>query len=294
MRRQVHQGLGGKEETMSKSATLTVLSDNHTATRGMKAEHGFSCLVETAGANILFDSGAGPLFSENARALKIELYGIESIVLSHGHYDHADGLPRALFEAPGASLVLHKAALTPKMFRDRDGHMVHAGMSPETEKAIRKAETDGRASFIDGPVRLGPNVIAFPVGPRNSAREGWPYFTQTPDGRFEIDLFPDELCLLVLGDANAALVVGDAHNGLVKSYKKALELAGGRAIDLIVGGSCLAEGGMTETQATANFLLKTGARICLGHSTGLDGYGVLRRMLGPQVKPMRTGLRIEL
>ena len=279
---------------MSKSATLTVLSDNHTTARNLKAEHGFSCLVETAGANILFDSGAGPLFSENARFLKIELYGVESIVLSHGHYDHAEGIPKALFEAPNASFVLHKAALEPKMSRDSDGHMLHVGISPETVKAIGKAEADGRATFIEGPVKLGPNIIVFSVGPRNATTMDWPYYIQTPEGKFEHDLFPDELCMLVLGDTTAALIVGDAHNGIVKCYKRALELAGGRSIGVIAGGSCLNDCNMAELQALANFLLKTNAKICLGHATGLDGYGVLRRLIGSKVKPMRVGLRLDL
>lgn len=279
---------------MSKSAKITVLSDNHTTARHLKAEHGFSCLVETDGANILFDSGASGLFSENARALKIELFGVESIVLSHGHHDHSGGMAKALFEAPKASFVLHKAALKPKMARDADGHMNHVGVEPDTAKAILKAEADGRATFIDGPVRLGPNIIVFPAGPRNATPIEWPYYVQTPDGQFERDLFPDELCMLVLGDKTAALVVGDAHNGLIKCYKKALDLAGGRSIELIAGGSCLSNANVAQIQAVANFLLKTNADICLGHATGLDGYSVLRRMIGSKVKPMRAGLRLEL
>lgn len=279
---------------MSKSVRVTALSDNHVSTRGLKAEHGFSCLVETEGANILFDSGASELFSENARALKLELYGVESIVLSHGHYDHSEGLRRALFEAPGASLVLSKAALIPKVARGADGRMAFVGVEPETLKAIQKAEAEGRASFIEGPVKLGPDVIVFPAGPRNAVPPEWSYFVQRPDGSFEPDLFPDELCLLALGGESAVLVVGDAHNGLVKCYKKALALAGGRKIKLIAGGSCLAKADVAQVQATGNFLLKTGAEICLGHATGFESYSVLRRMIGSKVKPMRAGASLEL
>ena len=279
---------------MAQSASLTVLSDNHTATRSIKAEHGLSCLVETPGANILFDTGASALFSDNARALKLELFGVESIVVSHGHFDHADGLARALFEAPTASLVLHKGALEPKMTSDHEGHMVHVGMSSDTKKAILKADAEGRVSFIDGPVKLGPNVIVFPVGPRKATPETWPYYLQREDGSFEPDLFADELSMVVLGEKSAALIVGDAHNGIVKCYKMAVELASGKPVTVIAGGSCLDECNIAELHAIANFLQKTNAGIFLGHATGLDGYGVLRHLIGSKVKPMRAGIRIDL
>ena len=81
------------------------------------AEHGFSALV-TVTANetphhILFDFG----FSEhgvvfNADALDVDLAGVETMVLSHGHSDHLGGLKRVLERVgrKGIELVLHPAA----------------------------------------------------------------------------------------------------------------------------------------------------------------------------------------
>ena len=61
------------------------------------AEHGFSCFLRSAPVrrNILglFDSGvtAECLF-HNAKLLNVNLDTIESVVLSHGHFDHTGGL----------------------------------------------------------------------------------------------------------------------------------------------------------------------------------------------------------
>src|SRR6185312_5249314 len=61
------------------------------------ADGGFSVLVEVAknGARhrILFDAGTTPDgVTENMRRLEVDPSGIETIVCSHGHYDHTTGL----------------------------------------------------------------------------------------------------------------------------------------------------------------------------------------------------------
>ena len=61
------------------------------------AEHGFSVLVTVskngAGHQILFDAGVSPDgVTENMRRLDVDVSSIETIVCSHGHFDHTTGL----------------------------------------------------------------------------------------------------------------------------------------------------------------------------------------------------------
>ncbi|MFD0855692.1 MBL fold metallo-hydrolase, partial [Actinomadura adrarensis] len=63
----------------------------------MMAEHGFSALVTVRKAGhsttLLFDTGLSPdAMVTNADRLGIDLGDIHSVVLSHGHFDHAGGL----------------------------------------------------------------------------------------------------------------------------------------------------------------------------------------------------------
>ena len=85
------------------------------------AEHGFSALLTITASEtshrILFDFG----FSEhgvvfNADALDVDLAGVETMVLSHGHIDHLGGLDQVIervgrkgIELVGLSLNLFKA-----------------------------------------------------------------------------------------------------------------------------------------------------------------------------------------
>ena len=73
-----------------------VLVDN--LTKGtLAAEWGLSIYVEYQGHKILLDTGASDRFVRNAQTLGISLGEVEFGVLSHAHYDHADGMG-AFFE----------------------------------------------------------------------------------------------------------------------------------------------------------------------------------------------------
>ena len=78
-----------------------VLVDN--LTKGtLAAEWGLSIYVEYQGHKILLDTGASDRFVRNAQTLGISLGEVEFGVLSHAHYDHADGMG-AFFERNAAA-----------------------------------------------------------------------------------------------------------------------------------------------------------------------------------------------
>ena len=70
---------------------ITVLSDNNGFER-FPGEWGLSILIEYGGMRILLDAGASDLFLKNAATLGKDLSSIDFAVLSHAHYDHADGM----------------------------------------------------------------------------------------------------------------------------------------------------------------------------------------------------------
>ena len=68
----------------------TVLVDN-IGTEDLAGEWGLSFFIEFRGKKVLLDAGADGLFAENAGKLGISLNEADYAVLSHAHYDHADG-----------------------------------------------------------------------------------------------------------------------------------------------------------------------------------------------------------
>ena len=69
----------------------TVLVDN-IGNENTAGEWGLSFFIEYGGRKVLLDAGASGLFAENAHKLGISLAETDYAVLSHAHYDHADGM----------------------------------------------------------------------------------------------------------------------------------------------------------------------------------------------------------
>jgi 7,8-dihydropterin-6-yl-methyl-4-(beta-D-ribofuranosyl)aminobenzene 5'-phosphate synthase len=72
---------------------ITIIYDNDVWKEGLKADWGFSCLIETEDEAILFDTGArGDILLSNMKKLDIDPRMISKIVISHEHWDHSGGL----------------------------------------------------------------------------------------------------------------------------------------------------------------------------------------------------------
>ena len=69
---------------------IKILYDNKAVDSDFMTGWGFSCLIDN---KVLFDTGedAGAL-QENMQRAKVNIAGIEAVVLSHEHWDHVDGL----------------------------------------------------------------------------------------------------------------------------------------------------------------------------------------------------------
>lgn len=100
------------------------------------ANHGLSLVLRvTAGGetrSVLFDGGPVDYAVErNGARLGVAFGDIEAIVLSHGHWDHAGGIPKAIelirTANGGRDVPLH---LHPGMFRERGSRQPDGGVLP--------------------------------------------------------------------------------------------------------------------------------------------------------------------
>ncbi len=72
---------------------ITIIYDNTAFRKDLRADWGFSALVETQGKKILFDTGAsGSILLANMGKLGITPDGISDVFISHPHFDHTGGL----------------------------------------------------------------------------------------------------------------------------------------------------------------------------------------------------------
>lgn len=86
---------------------ITIVYDNTTYRDDLKPDWGFSAMVETHNKNILFDTGAnGDILLSNMQKLKISPDEIDTVFISHKHWDHTGGLSAFLEENNNINLWL--------------------------------------------------------------------------------------------------------------------------------------------------------------------------------------------
>jgi 7,8-dihydropterin-6-yl-methyl-4-(beta-D-ribofuranosyl)aminobenzene 5'-phosphate synthase len=84
----------GKEMNMP---VIKIYYDNTSVRKDIKAEWGFSALVKYKGRNILFDTGGNAqVLAANMKNMGSDPNYIESVFISHEHWDHVSGLSAVL------------------------------------------------------------------------------------------------------------------------------------------------------------------------------------------------------
>ncbi len=77
----------------------TIVFDNTTTRPDLTADWGFSCIIETDEQTILFDTGAnGKILLNNMQKLNFDPKRIQTVFISHNHFDHVGGLSAFLNE----------------------------------------------------------------------------------------------------------------------------------------------------------------------------------------------------
>ncbi len=83
----------------------TIVYDNTTTHNDLIADWGFACYVETNDKRILFDTGGdGKILLHNMKKLGIDPKEIDTVFISHNHFDHIGGLSVFLYENPDVTL----------------------------------------------------------------------------------------------------------------------------------------------------------------------------------------------
>ncbi|NTW46636.1 MAG: MBL fold metallo-hydrolase [Chlorobaculum sp.] len=268
-----------------------MLSDNHAAP-GLACEHGFATLIETGGKRILFDTGQLSALDVNCRKLGIDLSGIDMIVLSHGHYDHAGNLAEVLRVAHKATLCLHPAALVGR-YSIRNDKPKLIDMPGEAKQAIAALPAE-RVRFVQEPVSLTDGVFLTGPVPRQTTFEdtGGPFFFD-PEG-VQPDPIDDDLSLWIEEPQGLTVLAGCCHSGIVNTLDYIESLTGPKPIARLIGGMHLAAASEERLARTIEALKKRDiARLIPCHCTGQAATKLFQRELPCPVEAGYAGMVLE-
>jgi 7,8-dihydropterin-6-yl-methyl-4-(beta-D-ribofuranosyl)aminobenzene 5'-phosphate synthase len=89
------------------SLTITVVFDNYEHKQGLETSWGFACVIQGMEKTLLFDTGAdGEILLRNMKRMNLDPQQIESLVISHDHWDHTGGLQAFLGQNDRVDLYL--------------------------------------------------------------------------------------------------------------------------------------------------------------------------------------------
>ena len=206
------------------------------------AEHGLSCLLKVCAGSeehvVLVDAGISPtsLFY-NAGVLKVDLRRVESIFLSHGHFDHFGGLMRFL-ENSGREvpLVLH-----PEAFLQRRLNIPIIGrileMPQLDEKALSEAGAVLHKEKEASTLASGLVLVSGEVERVTDFEKGFLWAEAKIGGDWIVDPFHDDQGLAVkVKDKGLVVIGGCSHAGIINTVRHLQRVAGGERVHAVLGG----------------------------------------------------------
>lgn len=268
---------------------VTILIDN--LTKGMlTAEWGLSIHIEYEGRQILLDTGASGRFADNAEALGIDLGQVEFGVLSHAHYDHADGMAAFFRRNPAAPFYLRAGSGENCYGKRWIFHKyigIHKGFLEQYKDRLRY--TKERQEAAPGVTLLAHRT----EGLSSFGKQNHLYVRQR--GRYIPDDFRHEQSLIL--DTGKGLVIFSScsHGGADNIIRETAEAFPGRKIHAMIGGFHLCHTSEEGVRALAQNIRSTGIdRIYTGHCTGGPAFAVLKEELKEKAHQLYTGMEIVL
>jgi len=261
---------------------ITALVENQ-SNSGLAAKHGLSLYIETPGHKILFDVGPDNTLFENSETLGIDLLGVDTVILSHGHLDHGGALEQFLKFNHTATVFAQKKAF--------EYYYSKARFRKKSVGLDERFKTHARVVLLDGDYMIDDKLILFTTPSIEKYKSSANKTLYSASGK---DDFSHEQSLMLIGDTNV-LIMGCGHAGVVNI----LEKAEAYEPKVCVGGYHLWNPTTKKTvpdkllEGISQELLKHDIRFYTCHCTGQKAYGYLKERL-PNMNYLACGDTIDV
>lgn len=262
--------------------------------RKLFGEWGLSVYVEYDGRRYLLDTGASHLFAKNAKVMGIDLSQVDIGILSHAHYDHANGMAKFFALNKTAPFYLRKGAAencyhTGKLL-GRFTYHYYIGI----RKGILDKFAD-RIRYAEGNAQIAPGVTLVPHSTAGLERIGeMAHLSVKENGKYRYDDFAHEQSLVFDTPQGLFVMNSCSHAGADNIVKEIEATFPGKKIYAILGGFHLFRYPDDRVRAFAERLRELDVqKIYTGHCTGERAYKILHEVLGDRVQQMYTGMAIE-
>ena len=232
----------------------------------VRSVHGLSFYVETAKHKLLFDLGPDKTVFENAKKLGVDLKAVDTVVISHGHYDHGGALRQLLEVNQTAKVYIQRSAFLPHYSK-----VLLAKIDIGLDKSLA---SHPQLVLLDGDYTIDDELTLFVSHVPDTFRSEANASLFSKDGP---DDFRHEQNLLIR-DTQDVLFMGCAHSGVLSI----LESVPGCRPQACIGGFHIYNPVRRKTVSQAQLQTLSDAlgaykdiRFYTCHCTGKKGYDFL-------------------
>jgi 7,8-dihydropterin-6-yl-methyl-4-(beta-D-ribofuranosyl)aminobenzene 5'-phosphate synthase len=230
---------------------LYLLSNDKSSGSGFGCEHGLSVCISTDNGGLwLWDTGQSRLFLDSAARLRLDLGKLNGLALSHGHYDHADGLAALIGDAEFHGPVFGHPLLARQRYKKQAGsaplpigfgHALSLWPPSGFNEVCHFARLDeGLMMFTDIPRR--PGLFQSVEGYSFDLEETRP------------DSVQDDACLALQTQKGIVIILGCCHSGLANTLYRVRDLTGIKKVYSVFGGFHLLAAPEDALRETADVL----------------------------------------
>lgn len=268
------------------------LVENTTISLSLKTKHGLCIYIETKKHKILFDLGPNDLFLRNASKIGVNIADIDTVIISHGHYDHGGGLETFMQNNDKAKIYIHNMAFG-DYYSKRLGVKKYIGLDKTLKDNNRIIFTKDNFK-IDDELQLFSDITNHTL-----CSEGNSSLYEKSCEDFTVDSFQHEQSLIIYEGNKNVLFAGCAHNGIVNILEKAENICG-KELDYVISGFHLSNPATLSTEkpelieAIGKELKRRSTNYYTCHCTGKKPFETLQSILGNQIKYLALGCNFEI
>lgn len=235
---------------------IKILYDEKKAFEGYLTGWGFSCLVD---GRVLFDTGGSATgLLKNLKRAGVNISGIETVVISHDHWDHIGGLWPLLNKAPKARV-----------------YVCHNSGGAFKKKVLKNGSDIVEVKDF---ARIAPGIFT-----------SGEFCTRYKDKPLA------EQALVIKTSRGIVLIAGCAHPGIVKLINRAKLKFPAESLLMAMGGFHLKDSSKQVIKGTVKRLKELGLKqVAPLHCSGVDAQSEFQKAYGNNFIKVAVGQEISL